>query len=362
MVRPSAGRVSAAVTSLRSSGPTPAPGPSATALRRSSASSASKAGRPAKGATITAVRCAALTATESGGLAIETIPAPARSAARAASRAAPVACAGPDRTSAAPRAYLCERGPSRGRAWRQRIGELTKAFGAMRGRTLAGMPMSARRIVSAERPARLEQVAGLQPEEGDARGRLDRCAADVSASPVEARGNVDRDDGDAPAGDGVDGFDDRPRLAVDVAREPRAEDGVDDSVRPGKVDVRGGPRVAGESGGCDRGVAVQRFAPSEKAEFDRKTPLRQEARRDKAVAAIVAGPAKDSDPAPRPDDPRRLVRDRAARGLHQRDSRDSPRDRHAVGLAHLGGGQEFREVHGIAHAGKVARPMAGGKR
>ena len=42
IVRPFAGRVSAAATSLRKSGPTPAPGPSAIARRRSSASSASK--------------------------------------------------------------------------------------------------------------------------------------------------------------------------------------------------------------------------------------------------------------------------------------------------------------------------------
>ena len=50
----------------------------------------------ANGATITAVRCAALTATASGGLATVTRPAPERSAARAASRAAPVRCAETD--------------------------------------------------------------------------------------------------------------------------------------------------------------------------------------------------------------------------------------------------------------------------
>jgi len=84
------GRVSAAATSLRVSGPLPAPGPSATARLRASASSASNPPAPEKGATITAVMWAALTATASGGLASVTIPAPARSAARAAIRAAPV--------------------------------------------------------------------------------------------------------------------------------------------------------------------------------------------------------------------------------------------------------------------------------
>src|SRR5271166_4810678 len=46
IVRPFAGRVSAAAMSLRRSGPTPAPGPSAIARRRSSASSASKPWAP----------------------------------------------------------------------------------------------------------------------------------------------------------------------------------------------------------------------------------------------------------------------------------------------------------------------------
>ena len=90
IVRCLAGRVRLAATSLRKVGPTPAPGPSAIARRRSSASSASNSRALAKGATMTAVSCAALTATASDGLATLTMPAPARKAARAASRAAPV--------------------------------------------------------------------------------------------------------------------------------------------------------------------------------------------------------------------------------------------------------------------------------
>ena len=50
---------------------------------------------PANGLTMIAVSAAALIGTASGGLATLTSPAPTRSAPRAASRAAPVACAGP---------------------------------------------------------------------------------------------------------------------------------------------------------------------------------------------------------------------------------------------------------------------------
>ena len=58
------------------------------ALRRESVSSAANPSGPSNGSIITAVECAELTATASGGLASATSPAPTRSAARAAIRAA----------------------------------------------------------------------------------------------------------------------------------------------------------------------------------------------------------------------------------------------------------------------------------
>ena len=56
---------------------------------------------------MTEVKALALTTRASNGLAKVTSPAPARSAARADSRAAPVKEAPPETTSAWPREYLC---------------------------------------------------------------------------------------------------------------------------------------------------------------------------------------------------------------------------------------------------------------
>ena len=49
----------------------------------------------------------------------------------------------------------------------------------------------------------------------------------------------------------------------------------------------------------------------------------------------------------RPDDTRE------ARSLHQRKAWRSARDRHTVGLAHLGGRQQLRKGQGIEHRRKV---------
>ena len=66
------------------------PGPSTTVLSRASASRPTSSAAPSTGRTMTARLAAALTASASRGLAMVTRPAPARSAPRAASRAAPV--------------------------------------------------------------------------------------------------------------------------------------------------------------------------------------------------------------------------------------------------------------------------------
>ena len=100
------------------------------------------------------------------------------------------------------------------------------------------MPMSSRRnSFSAERAPGLEQVAGLQTEEGDGGRRLDRDAARLAGGAVEPRRDVDRDHPAPAAGEGVDALDDRFRLAVDVARKARAENRVDDAVGAGKVEA-----------------------------------------------------------------------------------------------------------------------------
>src|SRR5215475_312827 len=88
------------------SGPTPPPGPSTTALRRLSLRNIPSSVAPSTGRTITARFATALVARASRGLAIVTSPAPARSAPRAARRAAPVVHGPPETTTAWPRVYL----------------------------------------------------------------------------------------------------------------------------------------------------------------------------------------------------------------------------------------------------------------
>src|SRR3984957_2247259 len=193
IVRCLAGLVRAAATSLRKVGPTPAPGPSAMARRRSSASRASNSRAFAKGATITAVRWAELTATASGGLATLTMPAPARKAARAASRAAPVWWPEPDRMSAAPRAYLWLPAVGRGSGpapTGRRIDEGFRRDGGERGFGNANVGEPDR---AGERASGLEEMAGLEPKEGHARARFDRGAANPAGFPVDSGGNVDRE-------------------------------------------------------------------------------------------------------------------------------------------------------------------------
>ncbi len=79
-------------------------------------------------------------------------------------------------------------------------------------------------------------MAGLQPEEGDARARLDRRAARFAAVAVEPRGNVDREHWRAAARETVDPLDDRLRLAIEVAGKTRAEKRVDDAIGAVKLE------------------------------------------------------------------------------------------------------------------------------
>ena len=92
---------------------------------------------------------------------------------------------------------------------------------------------------AAERAARQQQVARLQAEEGDARARLDRDAANLAARAVDARGDVDCKHPPAGAGERIDALDDRFRLALDVAREASAEQGVDHAIGAAGIDRRG---------------------------------------------------------------------------------------------------------------------------
>ena len=76
-----------------------------------------------------------------------TSPAPARSAPRAASRAAPVVNSPPDATTQCPRVYLCPSGCGTGKPWRQSAGELIQVCGVILSRTTPAIPICATWIV-----------------------------------------------------------------------------------------------------------------------------------------------------------------------------------------------------------------------
>ena len=99
--------------------------------------------------------------------------------------------------------------------------------------------MSASRIAPASAAPRLQEMAGLQPEEGHARARFDRDAANLAGFPVDSGGNVDREH-TAPG-----------RLKALIRsmiafaspsmsrREASAEQSVDHAIGLGEVDRRG---------------------------------------------------------------------------------------------------------------------------
>ena len=325
------------------------------ARRRSSASSASNSRALAKGATITAVRWAELTATASGGLATLTMPAPARKAARAESRAAPVWWPEPERTRTAPRAYLWLAAFGRGSASPQTAGALTKVFGAMGPSAASGMPMSASRIA----PARARPGSRRWP--GFSRKKVTLALASTASPtnpagfPIDSGGNVDREHAAACMAEGVDPLDDRLRFAIDVAREPRAEQSVDHAVGFSEVNCRGGEDQALIASGGERGIAFQGVSTAEQAEFDRVAALAEQAAGDEAVPTVASRATKHNDPAARLREPRRFVSDRKPRPLHELNAGRPGRNRKAVGPVHFSWRQEFRKRHGIAHGGEGAR-------
>ena len=141
----------------------------------------------------------------------------------------------------------------------------------------------------------------------------------------------------------------RQRLALDVAREPRAEQRVDHAGRAVEGDLGRGARFAVEPRGGGRGVARERIAPAEEAERDGKAALAEEPGRDEAVAAVVARTAEHDDASARRRETLSLAGDREPGPLHQRHSWRSARDRQPIGCAHLARGQQFREFERIEH-------------
>ena len=214
------------------------------------------------------------------------------------------------------------------------------------------MPMSASRIApQSDRPGSM-RWPGFSRKKVTLAVASTASAADLSGRPVDARGRVHREHAAAGSGVGVDPLDQSAGIALDVAREPRAKEPVDHASRPVEVDRGGRQDRAGKPGRHGGGVAFERLAPTEEAEVDWIAPFTEKPARDEPVAAVVAGSAKNDDPAARAREPGRLVGDREARRLHQDEAGRSAGDRHAVGLAHFGRGQKVREFQRIEHAGQ----------
>ena len=184
---------------------------------------------------------------------------------------------------------------------------------------------------------------------------LDRRARDLAGGGVDPRGDV--------AGDGrrtavVDRRDRRRGRLPRRPRETGAEDRVDHrpgpSSRPATSPPRPRSQKPSDSGGSAnavgasiavgggfaearevrRGVVAQLIRGPEEQDLDLEADLGEEARRDQAVAAVVALAADDPHGALGPQRRHRL-RHRAARRLHQREGVDTlVLDRPGVGSPH----------------------------
>jgi len=185
----------------------------------------------------------------------------------------------------------------------------------------------------------------LLAKEGDGEDRRRRDAAHGSGRAVDAARHVDRDDGQ-PARDHPG--DHIPGHAVDRAREAGAEQRVDDQAGVGRQVRR--KRLDGSLPACRMPcrIPAELVAFAEQKEAKRPTPLRQVARRDEPVTAIIAGTAEHRDGARRPalGDRRR---DGGAGTFHQRLAGDAAGNRQAVGLGHFPRRQQGQVICGNRH-------------
>ena len=153
----------------------------------------------------------------------------------------------------------------------------------------------------------------------------------------------------------------RERRAVEIARQPGAEQGVDDEVGGVEIDRLGGrdrpAQRAAASAASPRSAARSPSRPSSTAIAARA----QQPRGDEAVAAVAARPAE------RRRRGRALGAMRAASSATAAPARSisampgvAAGDGQPVGLAHLGRGQQFGTAAGIEHGAIVApRPRRG---
>ena len=288
---------------------------------------------------MTARLAAALTASASRGLAMVTSPAPARSAPRAASRAAPVCDTSPDTTTAWPRWYLWPPGCGTGKRSAHSAGALAKTTRAdvfkhgCRNADVGDLDRPAMQ------PPRQQQMAGLSAEERHGFGGADRRAHHRAAGAVDAAGQID---GDHRRARGVDRLDHGTGRAFDRPVEARAEQRIDDQARASE---RIGPRRLDRAlPACCRlrRVALEPVALAKQQQADRIAAFGKDAGADEAVAAVVAGAGHDADRGrTTAGQPRHRVGNGTPGVLHQTHARHPAGDRQAVRLGHFRRGQQF---------------------
>jgi hypothetical protein len=147
----------------------------------------------------------------------------------------------------------------------------------------------------------------------------------------------------------------------------RAAPSIDDQVCP--ADGVGAGRLGRTVPAARRlcGIPAQPVALAEQQHPHRMAVLRQHARRDEAVAAIVAGPGRHQHPAWPAEAPRDPLGHRPAGRVHQGDPRDAAGDRRPVGARHLVGGEQLDHHGDLTRAesapanGSMARTWAGAR-
>ncbi len=210
---------------------------------------------------------------------------------------------------------------------------------------------------AAEGAAGVEEVRWLLAEEGDGGGGADRGAERQAGVGMQPRGEVHGEDG---GGAGVHRRDEIGGGAGDPAVEAGAEEGVDDEGggRQRQAGGRGrtGPAVKG--GG---GVAAESGGVAEEGDADIAAGGHEAAGGDEAVAAVVAGTGEDED-GPGGGEGGGGVGHGATGGFHQGHPRGARGDGGAVGLAHLGGGEDLVHVSGLRAGRRGPAECAGTRR
>ena len=193
------------------------------------------------------------------------------------------------------------------------------------------------------KPSGQQQVAGFAPKEGYGLGCLDRGPQPRPGRAVDPARQVDREDR-RPAR--VHRLDHRAGRAFDRTREPRPENGVDDEAGVRKPGWRCRFDRAAESPGRLGRIAAQAILAQKAQEPHAEPTLAEQARGDKAVAAVVARAGHDRDRGPERLAQRSGIGDRAPRILHEKNPGRAGGDREPIGFRHFLVAQELDHRRG----------------